>query len=113
MVFPQLGVHDVEGLIALLETLFDERAEYPVLLVEIVEESAYVPVLAETAAGALPGTAARCHVSSPACAGARQSRAGTAEQIVLLNGLAQAPMRPPETARSRSRRLHYNQDSWN
>jgi hypothetical protein len=37
-----------------------------VLLVEIVEESANVPVLAETAAGASHATAIRCHVSPPA-----------------------------------------------
>jgi hypothetical protein len=66
MVFPQLGVHDVEGFIPLLETLFDERTEHPVLLVEIVEESANVPVLAKTVTGALHGTATRCHVSPPA-----------------------------------------------
>jgi hypothetical protein len=66
MVLPQLRVHDVKGFIPLLETLFDERAEYPVLLVEIVEESANVPVMAETATGALHRTAARCHILPPA-----------------------------------------------
>jgi hypothetical protein len=63
MVFPQRGVHQVEHLFPVLEALFDERAEYPVLLVDVVEKRANVPVLAETAPATPHGTATRCHVS--------------------------------------------------
>ena len=33
MVFPQLGVHEVEGFVPLVKAVFDERAKHPVLLV--------------------------------------------------------------------------------
>src|SRR4051794_31864437 len=80
MVFPQLGAHDMEGFFPPLDALFDKRAEYPVLLVEVVEESANVPMLAEAAAGALHGTATCCHLSSPPSAGACQSRPARANK---------------------------------
>jgi hypothetical protein len=38
MVFPQLGVHDVESFVSLIKALFDERAKHSVLLVDAVEE---------------------------------------------------------------------------
>src|SRR5260221_5809183 len=69
MVSPQLWVYDVKGLVPVLEAFLDERAKHPVLLVEVVEESTNMTVLAETAAGTLHGTAVRCHVSPPAATG--------------------------------------------
>jgi hypothetical protein len=52
----------VEHLFPVLEALFDERAQYPVLLVDVVEERANMPVLAETAPATPHGTAIHCHV---------------------------------------------------
>src|SRR5260370_25540070 len=89
MVFPQLGVHEVESFVPLLEALFDERAKHPVLLVEAVEESANMTVLAETAAGTLHGTAVRSHVSPPAATVICQGRADASEQVTLVKRLAQ------------------------
>jgi hypothetical protein len=60
-----------------------------VFLVETVEESTNMTVLAETAPGTLHGTAVRSHVPPPAATGICQSRADASEQIVLLKGLAQ------------------------
>jgi len=37
MVFPSLGVHNVEGFLPLVKAVFDERAQHPVLLVHAVE----------------------------------------------------------------------------
>jgi hypothetical protein len=88
--FPlQLRVHNVEGFVPLVEALFDKRAKHPVFLVETVEESTNMTVLAEAAPGTLNGTAVRSHVLSPAATGIFQSRADASEQIVLLKGLAQ------------------------
>src|SRR5229473_8685223 len=84
-----LRVHNVEGLVPPVEALFDERAKHSVLLVEAVEESANMTVLAETAPGTLHGTAVRSHVSPPAAIGMCQSRADASEQVVLVKGLAQ------------------------
>src|SRR5437660_8363016 len=84
-----LRVHDVEGLVPAVKALFDERAKHPVLLVEAVEESANVTVLAETAPGTAHGTAVRSHVSPPAATDICQSRADASEQIILVKGLAQ------------------------
>jgi hypothetical protein len=72
MVFPQLRVYVVEGFVPPLEALFDERAKHPVLLVEAVEESANMTVLAETASGTSHGPAVRSHVSPPAATGVCQ-----------------------------------------
>src|SRR5438270_9855073 len=84
-----LRVHDVEGLVRAVKALFDERAKHPVLLVEAVEESANMTMLAETAPGTLHGTAVRTHFLPPAAPGICQSRADDSEQIILLEGLAQ------------------------
>src|SRR5205823_10003498 len=84
-----LRVHDVEGLVPAVKALFDERARHPVLLVEAVEESANMTMLAETAPGTLHGTAVRTHFLPPAAPGICQSRADASEQIILLEGLAQ------------------------
>jgi hypothetical protein len=51
----------VESFVATLEALSDERAKHPVLLVEVVEESANVTLLAENTPGASHGTAVRSH----------------------------------------------------
>ncbi|MGB9644514.1 MAG: hypothetical protein WCB44_05195 [Stellaceae bacterium] len=59
------------------------------LLVEAVEESANMTVLAETAPGTLHGIAVRSHVSPPAATVTYQSRADASEQIILLKGFAQ------------------------
>src|SRR6266446_6789577 len=85
----QLGVDDVEGFVSPVKALFDERAKHPVLVVEAVEESANVTVLAETAPGTLHRTAVCFHVSPPAATGTCQSRADASEQIILLKGFAQ------------------------
>src|SRR3954451_4997668 len=61
----QLGIDDVERLVATVEAVFDEGAQHPVLLIDVVEESANVTVLTETAPGTSHGTAVRCHVSPP------------------------------------------------
>src|SRR5207302_7112742 len=58
----QLGVNDVEGLVATFEAVFDERAQHPVLLVHAVEERANVTMLAEIAAGTSHGTVVRYHL---------------------------------------------------
>jgi hypothetical protein len=73
MVFPQLRVYDVKGFVPPFEALFDERAKHPMLLVEAVEESANMAVLAETATGTANGVAVRSHVSPPAAIGICQS----------------------------------------
>jgi hypothetical protein len=77
----------VEGLVSTVKSVFDERAQHPVLLVHAVEESANVTVLAETAPGTLHGSAVRCHISPPAAIGVSQSRADASEQIILFKGL--------------------------
>src|SRR5437764_15402428 len=84
-----IRVHDVEGLVPAVKALFDERAKQPVLLVEAVEESGNMTMLAETAPGTLHGTAVRTHFLPPAAPGICQSRADASEQIILLEGLAQ------------------------
>jgi len=89
MIFPQLGVHDVEGFVPPIEALFDERAKHSVLLVEVVEESANMTVLAERGPGTSHGTAVRRHVSPPAVTSGCQSRADASERIILLKGLVQ------------------------
>jgi hypothetical protein len=66
MVLLQLRIYDVKRFVPSLEPLFDERAKHPVLLIEVVEESANVTVMAETAASTLYGTAVCSHVSPPA-----------------------------------------------
>jgi hypothetical protein len=55
MIFPLLGVNEVESLIPPLEAIFDERAKHPVLLVDAVEESADVVVPTEHTTGKLHG----------------------------------------------------------
>jgi hypothetical protein len=47
----------VEGFVPPIEALFDERAKHSVLLVEVVEESANMTVLAERGPGTSHGTA--------------------------------------------------------
>src|SRR5439155_9680262 len=89
MIFPQIGVHQVAGSVALFKTVFHERAKHPVLLVHAVEESANVTVPAEIGAGTMHGTAVRCHTSPPAATSGCQSRADASEQIILLKELAQ------------------------
>src|SRR5205823_5117340 len=89
MIFPQIGVHEVAGLVALLKAVFHERAKHPVLLVHAVEESANVTVPAEIAAGTLHGTPVPCHTPPPAAASGCQSRADRSEQVILCKGLAQ------------------------
>jgi hypothetical protein len=53
MVFAQLGVDNVESLFSPVETLSDERAKHPVLLVDAVEESANVTSSTESTSGKL------------------------------------------------------------
>jgi hypothetical protein len=60
-----------------------------VLLVEVVEESANMTVLAEIGAGTMHGTAVRYHVSPPAATSGCQNRADASEPIILRKGLAQ------------------------
>src|SRR4029077_3160277 len=79
----QLGVHDVKGFVSSVEALFYKRAKHPVLLVEAVEESANVTVLAESAAATTRGTAFCPHSPPPAATGVFQSRADTGEQVIL------------------------------
>jgi hypothetical protein len=72
MVFPESRVHDMKSFVPPLETLLDERAKHPVLLVHAVEESANVTMLAQIASGTPHGTAVGHHVSPPpltACSG--------------------------------------------
>src|SRR5207245_5352020 len=89
MVFPQIGVHEVESFVPPVKAVFDERAKHPVLLVRTVEKSANVTALAENAPGTSHGTAVRSHVSPPAATGMCQSQADASEQVILLKGLAQ------------------------
>jgi len=77
----------MKGFVPSLEALFDERAKHPVLLVEIVEKSANVTVLAETAPGTLHRAAVRFHVTPPALGACAERRAHASGQIVLSKGL--------------------------
>src|SRR6266851_7050407 len=111
----QLRVHDVEGLVPAVKTVFDERAQYPVLLVHAVEESANVTVLAETAPGTSHRTAVCFHISPPAATGVHQGRADASEQIILFKGLAQVAN---DAGRARALanavvRIRRDQDGWN
>jgi len=42
MFLPQPGIDDMEGLLAALESLLDERQQYPILLGRAVKEGAEV-----------------------------------------------------------------------
>src|ERR1700758_1815916 len=77
----------MKGFVPTLEALFDERAKHSVLLVEIVEESANVTVLAETAPGTPQGAAVRFHVTPPALGACGERRAHASGQIILRKGL--------------------------
>src|SRR5207253_3994564 len=63
MLFPELGINDVESFFPLLKAIFDERAKHSVLLVDAVEESANVTLPAENAPGKLNRMAVGCHIS--------------------------------------------------
>jgi hypothetical protein len=47
----QLGIDDVESLLAALEALFDKRQQHPILLVRRVKESADMTLRAQLRAG--------------------------------------------------------------
>src|SRR6266446_9053353 len=115
MVFPQLGIYEVDGFVPPLETLFDERAKHPVLLFHAVEKSANVTVLAETDPGTLHGTAVRSHISPPAATGVCQSRADASEQVVLVKRLAQVTDYPGSQRALPNAvvRIRRDQDGWN
>src|SRR5260370_8975748 len=65
MLITELGIDDVERLVAPGHPLFDERTKYPVLLVDTVEEGANVPFPAESASCKFHGIFLGCHVSPP------------------------------------------------
>jgi hypothetical protein len=88
MVFPQIGVHEVESFVSPVKALFDERAKHPVLLVHTVKKRANVTALAENVPGTSHGIAVCPHTSPVAATGVCQSRADASEQIILLKGLA-------------------------
>src|SRR5258706_9793486 len=53
----------MEGLVSLVEALFDEGAKHPVLLVAAIEESANMTLVAQTARVKLNRTTLGCHTS--------------------------------------------------
>jgi hypothetical protein len=55
----------MKSLFAPLEPLFDERAKYSVLLVETIEKSANVTLLAKHAVSDMDGTFIACHDGPP------------------------------------------------
>lgn len=55
MFFPSLGVNEMGGFIPSVETILDERATQPMLLVDPVEKRTNMTVLIESTAGALEG----------------------------------------------------------
>jgi hypothetical protein len=65
MILPQLGIHDMKSLVAPRETLFDERAKHPVLLVEAIEKSANVTLFAKHAISYMDGTFIASHDGPP------------------------------------------------
>jgi hypothetical protein len=65
MILPQLGIDDMKSLVALLEALLDEGAQHPVLLVEAVEKSADVAVLAKHAARDMDWSFVASHLGPP------------------------------------------------
>jgi hypothetical protein len=56
---------EVEGLVTLIQSVLDERAEHAVLLVDPVEEPADVALLGESAFANLQRTVVRLHTSPP------------------------------------------------
>jgi hypothetical protein len=55
MFFPSLGVNEMGGFIPSVETILDERATQPMLLVGVVEKRTNMTVLIESTAGVLEG----------------------------------------------------------
>src|SRR5271163_1982935 len=55
MFVPQLGINVVVSLVALIETILDERAKHTVLLVDAVEERANMAILTEGIPGGVRG----------------------------------------------------------
>jgi hypothetical protein len=55
MFFPSLGVNEMGGFIPSVETILDERATQPMLLVGAVEKRTNMTVLIESTAGVLEG----------------------------------------------------------
>jgi len=53
ILFPIIRFDNVGSLFAAVDAFFEERAKHPLLLVEVVEDSANVPVLAESTSGTL------------------------------------------------------------
>src|SRR4051794_24550640 len=95
MVFPLLGVNEMEGFVAPFETIFDERAKHAVLFVDAVEERANVTTLAETTPGKLQGMPVGFHV--------RLHAESHAERVAFSPGTRRSGDRP---ARSRTQLRH-------
>jgi hypothetical protein len=60
--FPSLGVDEMEGFVASVETILDERAKHSMMLVDAVEERANMTVPAESARGELRGLRGDIHI---------------------------------------------------
>ena len=61
MLFPEIGIHDVERSLSAVNAVLDERAKDPVLLLDAVEESANVTLPPENAPGELHETVVGLH----------------------------------------------------
>jgi len=61
MVFPLVGIHEMECFISLVEALFDEGTEDPVFLIATIEESANMALAAQAAGGKVYRMTLGCH----------------------------------------------------
>ena len=110
-----LGVHDVEGFVSPVKALFDERAKHPVLVINAVEESANMPVLAKRGPGTMHEIAVCSHVSPPPLGARCQSRANAGEQVTLIKRLTQVTNCPGSHRALANAvvRIRRDQDGWN
>jgi hypothetical protein len=65
MVFPSLGVNQMEGFLPSVEAVHDERAKDAVVFVQAVKERTIVTVLAEGDFGNLCGSPGGIQISPP------------------------------------------------
>src|SRR5437667_12887484 len=62
MLFPELGINDVESFFSLLKAIFDERAKHSVLVVDAVDESANVTFTVDNASVIVNRLTIVCHI---------------------------------------------------